>query len=123
MYYKNTDQKLIKQLNNFIFNQAFGNYTVDSLANYTQKNEILPLYILYSNDSFEEIGDPRVMNSGKNGDLLTLWEDSYNSLFREENKNENEKINKNNDLENKLIKELRMQYLEPRIDEELTIFE
>lgn len=102
-----------------IYNQAFSTYSFDSQVNFTQKNEILPLYILYSKDSFGEIGDPRVIASGKNSDLLTLWEDSYKTIFEKEN----DLNNQNNENEEKLIKELKGRYLEPRIDEELSIFE
>ena len=77
------------------------------------------MYVLYSKDSFEDIGDPRVMSSGKNSDLLTLWEDSYKTLYEKDNGLNNQ----NNENEEKLIKELKGRYLEPRIDEELSIFE
>ncbi len=103
-----------------IYNHAFSAYSFDSQVNFTQKNEILPLYILYSKDNFAEIGDPRVIVSGKNSDLLTLWEDSYKTLF--ENENDDSKI-QNNENEEKLIKELKGRFLERRIDEELSIFE
>jgi len=59
------------------------------------------------------------MASGKNSDLINLWEDSYKTLYDKES----DLSNQNTDNEQKLIKELKGRYLEPRIDEELSIFE
>ena len=92
---------------------------IDSQVTFTQKNEILPLYILYSKDNFDEIGDPKVF-SEKGSDLLTLWEDTYNSLIRNDNDNENEDEKKDKKF---IIKELKEKYLESRLDEELLLFE
>ena len=107
MFYKSSDTKLIKMLNNLISGLAFGN----TLENIVQKNDIQPLYILYSNDSLVEIGDPKVMG---NSDMNTLWEDTFYSIFR--NKRENEE-------EYDVEKMLGDRYKESRIDEELTNFE
>lgn len=92
---------------------------IDSQVTFTQKNEILPLYILYSKDNFDEIGDPKVF-SEKGSDLLTLWEDTYNSLIRNDNDNENEDEKKDKKF---IIKELKEKYLESRLDEEMQLFE
>ncbi len=94
-------------LNNLITNFAFGN----TLENIIQKNDTQPLYILYSNDSLFEIGDPKVMG---NSDMNTLWEDTFYSIFR--NKREYEE-------EYDVEKMLGDKYKESRIDEELTNFE
>ena len=118
IYYKTNDQKLIRQLNNLIFKLAFNPHGLDSQVNFSQKSEILPLYILYSNDNFDDIGDPKVF-SGKGSDLMTLWEDTYNSLIR----NDNENFEDNKKDKNYMIKELKEKYVESRLDEELLIFE
>lgn len=98
---------------------AFGPNGIDSQVNFSQKNEILPLYILHPNDSFEEIGDAKVF-SQKGSDLLTLWEDSYNSIFIGGESKENEK--KERDLK-VFLEEMKGKYEEYRLDEELNIFE
>lgn len=103
-----------------VFSNAFSsNKTIfDSNVNFTQKKEILPLYILYSKDSFEDIGDPKVFNTGNNGDQMSLWEDSYKTLYDKENEK-----NHNAENEQKLLRILQSKYMEPRVDEELAIFE
>lgn len=107
-------------MNNLIYKIAFSPFGIDSQVSFTQRNEILPLYILYTKDSFDEIGDPKVI-SQKGADLLTLWEDSFNSLKR----NENDIDDKNEDKKEKnlIVKELKEKYIESRLDEELLIFE
>lgn len=129
IFYKNNDQKLIKQLNNLIYKISFNPFGLNEKdrdnkdgVNFTQKSEILPLYILYSKDNFEEIGDPKVF-SEKGADILTLWEDTYNSLLRENNEENNYKNEEENNNKNNLIKELKEKYMESRLDEELIIFE
>jgi hypothetical protein len=87
---------------------AFGNI----LDNYVQKNDILPLYILYSQDSFNEIGDPKVMQSG-GSDMNTLWEDSFYSLYKVKEK----------EKESNVEEMIGNKYKEPRFDEELVLFE
>jgi hypothetical protein len=107
-------------LNNLIFKLSFNPLGgIDNQVNFTQKNEILPLYILYSKDNFDDIGDPKVF-SEKGADPLNLWEDTYNSLLRNDNENEE---NENGNDKKILIKELKEKYLESRLDEELLIFE
>jgi hypothetical protein len=103
-----------------IFNQIDINTNIkenDTQTNFTQKSEIQPLYILYSKDNFEDIGDPKVFND-KGADFLTLWEDTYNSLLRNEENN-----NYIDNDETFILKELKGKYLESRLDEELEIFE
>jgi hypothetical protein len=94
-------------LHNLITNIAFDN----PLENTIQKNDILPLFILYSSDSLIEIGDPKVMG---NSEMNTLWEDTFYSIFK--NKKEREE-------EIDIEKILSNEYNETRIDEELTNFE
>lgn len=107
-------------MNNLLLKIAFAN-GVDKQVNFSQKNEILPLYILHFNDSFEEIGDAKVFNQ-KGSDLLSLWEDSYNSIFlKEDNLNENPK-EKDKDLK-EFLERMKAKYEEIRLDEELVIFE
>jgi hypothetical protein len=110
LYYTKEDgkHKLVKLLNNLVTALAFNNIQ----ENYVQKNDILPLYILYSQDSFNEIGDPKVMQSG-GADMNTFWEDTFYSLYKA----------KEDDNEVQIEDALRDKYKEPRFDEELMNFE
>jgi hypothetical protein len=96
-----------------LINLAFG---VSFDGSFCQKNDIQPLQILYSQDSFQEIGDPKVINSNGNSDISKLWEDTLLTVFPKQQEIEE---NQDEDFETAL-KEL---YVEPRIDEEVAIFE
>jgi hypothetical protein len=86
------------------------------ITNYIQKNDILPLYITYGNDNYLDIGDPKVFGQG-NRDIVSLWEDTYSSLFTNVNCISEKDIIENVD---ELYKD---KYKEGRIDEELQLFE
>jgi hypothetical protein len=115
VYFKAGDSKLSKILNNLITSLAF-NVNSENALNLSQKNEILPLYILHGNDSLIEIGDPKVVSQGGK-DLNSLWDDTFSSIFNKEDENDE------NETNNKFEESLKERYKEPRIDEELIIFE
>ena len=83
------------------------------------------MYIHYFNDSFEEIGDPKVMQRG-GADNMTLWKESYESLFPKKN---NKKENEFDDVDNEMELEVDVDkanweiYKESRIDNEMKMFE
>jgi hypothetical protein len=109
LFYKHNDTKLVKYFNTLV-TDICNNRISD---NYVQKNDILPLYILYSQDSFNEIGDPKVMQSGGK-DMSSLWEDTFYTIYKIKEKNEKERD----------IEEVNSdKYREPRFDDELTNFE
>lgn len=90
--------------------------TGSETQNFVQKNDILPLYILYGNDTLNDIGDPKVIQQG-NRDLFSLWEDTFSSLFM------NYKTESEKDKKEDIDEIYRERYKEARIDEELLMFE
>jgi GTPase SAR1 family protein len=123
VYFKSGDNKLSKIFNNLITNIAF-NLNNDNSNNFSQKNDILPLYILYGSDSLQEIGDPKVIAKGK--DMTTLWEDTFQTIFDKEKEKDNFQFEHEKSLIteiNNFDDNLKEKYKESRIDEELVIFE
>jgi GTPase SAR1 family protein len=123
VYFKSGDSKLSKIFNSLVTNLAF-NVNNDNSLNFSQKNDILPLYVLYGSDSIQEIGDPKVIGQGGK-DMASLWEDTFFSVF---NKDKESKIESQFDIEEnldvkKFEENLKEKYKESRIDEELVIFE
>ncbi len=84
-----------------------------SELNFTQKDHIQPLFINYGKDSFESIGDPKVIE--KNANMVRLWETTFESIFP------NTVIDK--DKTNQIEELIKMKFNEPRIDAELSNFE
>jgi GTPase SAR1 family protein len=122
VYFKKNDTKNVKILNNLITSIAFSsNGILDSSANFSQKNEILPVYILYSNDSLNEIGEPKVFQQG-NKDINSLWEDTLYSVFPRNSEMREDNLS-NESKENEIDQVMLNKYKEPRIDEELKLFE
>jgi len=91
------------------------NVNNDNALQYSQKNDILPLYVLYGSDSLEEIGDPKVISSTIK-DPSTLWELTLQSVFPSESEGDTNEVE---DLERKM----KDKYKETRIDTELSNFE
>lgn len=81
--------------------------------NFLQKDHIQPLFIIYGKDSFESIGDPKVIE--KNANMIRLWETTYESIFQ------SPPIDK--DKMNQIEELIKMKFNEPRIDAELSNFE
>jgi hypothetical protein len=117
LYFKWGDAKLVKQINALITSLAF-NVNNENALLFTQKNDIQPLYILYGNDSLEDIGDPKVMAQGSRDPFL-LWDETFASIYQ---CGENH-INKEMENPNTLELNLKEKYPEARIDEELLNFE
>lgn len=117
IFLKKSDAKIVKIFNNFIISLAYStNGMLDSSTNFSQKNDILPLYIIYSNDTFLEIGEPKVFQQGSK-DINSLWEDTLYSVFPKNLESIDEKANRDFDFDQASI------YKEPRLDEELKLFE
>jgi len=117
VFFKKSDTKIVKIFNNLIISLAYStNGMLDSSTNFSQKNDILPLYILYSNDTFLDIGEPKVFQQGSK-DIYSLWEDTLYSVFPKNSDSIEEKINRDFDLDQASM------YKEPRLDEELKLFE
>jgi GTPase SAR1 family protein len=116
LYYKSGDSKLSKILNGLITNMSFSNET-GNVLNYTQKNDIQPLFVLYSQDNLNDIGDPKVFQQGSR-DMNSLWEDTFYSIFSISNN-----LNEEDEITQKFEENFKEKYKEARIDEEVQIFE
>ena len=125
IYHSTKDAKLINILHSTVTHFAFGQSKIENISKYVQKNELRAMYIHYYNDSFEEIGDPKVMQRG-GADNMTLWKESYESLFPKKN---NKKDNEFEDVDNDMELEVDVDkanweiYKESRIDNEMKMFE
>jgi hypothetical protein len=120
IYFKSSDAKLAKQINSLITSLAF-NVNNENALLFSQKNDILPLYILYGADSLEEIGDPKVFVQGSSGssfsrDPFLLWDETFASIYPSGENQIAENFDKNE-------LEMKEKYTEARIDEELLNFE
>ncbi|MCQ2816522.1 MAG: GTPase domain-containing protein [archaeon] len=110
----------IKNLYNTIINFASTNEEGLKMKSeqMVDKNDVNPLYVHYYNDNNSEIGDPKVMKGGK-GNMLGLWEDTYNTLFKtfkEENINEG-----SNDIN--FEEQWWEDYKEVKLDNEVKLFQ
>ncbi len=136
VYFKINEPKLAKILSSLITTLSFHANELgasNTILHFSQKNDLLPLFVLYSGDSLEEIGDPKVIMQGR--DMSSMWEDTFYSIFGNNNcgngnnydnggimKDYSEDVKDFKEIE-ALENELKMKYREPRIDEEVQIFE
>ena len=96
---------------------AFNQSQIDNIYKYSQKNELHALYTQFYNDSLEEIGEPRVVHSsGKSNN--DRWIETYNALFINVKKNNND-----NDNDIPVDRNFWIKFKESRIDNELKIFQ
>ncbi len=96
---------------------AFNQSQIDNIYKYSQKNELHALYTQFYNDSLEEIGEPRVVHSsGKSNN--DRWIETYNALFINVKKNNND-----NDNDIPVEQNFWIKFKESRIDNELKMFE
>ena len=125
IYHSTKDIKLTNILHSTVTHFAFGQSKIENISKYIQKNELRAMYLHFYNDSFEEIGDPKVMQRG-GADNKTLWKESYESLFPKKN---NRKENEFEDVDNEMELEVDVDkanweiYKESRIDNEIKMFE
>ena len=125
IYHSTKDAKLTNILHSTVTHFAFGQSKIENINKYIQKNELRAIYLHYYNDSFDEIGDPKVMQRG-GADNITLWKESYESLFPRKNiKKENEFDDIDNDMELEVdVDKANWEiYKESRIDNEMKMFE
>ena len=81
------------------------------------KNDMNPIYVNYYNDSIEEIGDPKVMKGGK-GNIESLWEETFNTLFKSMTEEDN---NETNEIE--FMESWWNEFKETKIDNEVKLFQ
>ena len=124
IYHSTKDIKLTNILHSTVTHFAFGQSKIENISKYIQKNELRAMYLHFYNDSFEEIGDPKVMQRG-GADNKTLWKESYESLFPTNNRKENEFEDVDNEMELEVdVDKANWEiYKESRIDNEIKMFE
>lgn len=108
-----TDDKLQKSIENLIkscLDEAF----TELKPSLIQKDHLQPLFIQFGKDSYEEVGDPKVLNSNKSNPVM-LWEDTFNGMYK----------NQMDDTESSAFDEqtLLKKYVEKSLDSELQSFE
>lgn len=113
VFSKLTDDKLMNNIVNLI--KTLASDTLSEIkSSYIQKDHLHPIFIQFGKDSYEDIGDPKVISSGQKNPVL-LWEDTFLGMFKEK-KDDNKKSNFNE-------KELLSKYQEKSLDFELISFE
>lgn len=107
-----TDEKHQKNIENSIksfLDEAFA----EIKPNLIQKDHLQPLFIEFGKDSYEEIGDPKVLSSSK-GNPIIQWEDTFSGMYK----------NQSDDTENSFDEQaLQKKYIEKSLDSELQSFE
>ena len=94
---------------------AFGSGKKENLRKYIQKNSTKPLYINYYDDNLESIGEPKIPVTVA-GAIEQRWKETYEGLFKNYKKNEENK----NDIP--LDENFYQIYKEAKIDHELKLF-
>jgi adenylate kinase family enzyme len=114
IFYSSKKKELINSLYNTIVEVGFRSIRKDSLKKYTQKKSSKALYINYYNESLDEIGEPKIPVT-VTGDIQQRWKETYEGIFKNFKKNENDK---KIDLDENYYQI----YKEPKIDRELKLF-
>ena len=115
IFYSSKKRETINSLYNTVAEVAFGSGKKENLKKYIQKNSTKPLYINYYNDNLNDIGEPKIPVT-VTGVIEQRWKETYDGLFKNYRKNEN------NSKYIKLDEEYYQLYKEPKIDHELELF-
>jgi adenylate kinase family enzyme len=115
IFYSSKKKETINSLYNTMVEYAFSSGKKDNLKKYFQKNSTKPLYINYYNDSLDEIGEPKIPVTVSR-DIEQRWKETYDGLFKNIKKNEENNANIN------LDENFYQLYKEPKIDRELKLF-
>ena len=117
IFYSSNNDKYKNILQSTVSYYAFNQSQIENIYKYSQKNELYALYTQFYNDSLEEIGEPRVIHSsGKSNN--DRWIETYNALFINVKKNNND-----NDNDIPVDQNFWIKFKESRIDNELKIFQ
>ena len=117
IFYSSNNDKYKNILQSTVSYYAFNQSQIENIYKYSQKNELYALYTQFYNDSLEEIGEPRVIHSsGKSTN--DRWIETYNALFINVKKNNND-----NDNDIPVDRNFWIKFKESRIDNELKIFQ
>ena len=115
IFYSSKKKETINSLYNTITENAFGSGKKENLRKYIQKNSTKPLYINYYDDNLESIGEPKIPIT-VTGDIEQRWKETYEGLFKNYKKNEENK----NDIP--LDENFYQIYKEAKSDHELKLF-
>ena len=115
IFYSSKKKETINSLYNTMTENAFGSGKKENLRKYIQKNSTKPLYINYYDDNLESIGEPKIPIT-VTGDIEQRWKETYEGLFKNYKKNEENK----NDIP--LDENFYQIYKEAKIDHELKLF-
>ena len=115
IFYSSKKKETINSLYNTITENAFGSGKKENLRKYIQKNSTKPLYINYYDDNLESIGEPKIPVT-VTGAIEQRWKETYEGLFKNYKKNEENK----NDIP--LDENFYQIYKEAKIDHELKLF-
>ena len=115
IFYSSKKKETINSLYNTMTENAFGSGKKENSRKYIQKNSTKPLYINYYDDNLESIGEPKIPVTVA-GAIEQRWKETYEGLFKNYKKNEENK----NDIP--LDENFYQIYKEAKIDHELKLF-
>ena len=115
IFYSSKKKETINSLYNTMIEVGLGNSKKENLKKYIQKNPTKPLYINYYNDSLDEIGEPKIPVTVTR-EIDQRWKETYDGLFKNFKKNEENNPNIN------LDENFYQIYKESKIDHELKLF-
>jgi hypothetical protein len=115
IFYSSKKKETINSLYNTVTEVAFGSGKRENLKKYIQKNSTKPLYINYYNDNLDDIGEPKIPVT-VTGVIEQRWKETYDGLFKNYRKNEE------NSKYINLDQEYYQLYKESKIDHELDLF-
>ena len=115
IFYSSKKKETINSLYNTVAENAFSSGKKENLRKYIQKNSTKALYINYYDDNLESIGEPKIPVTVA-GAIDQRWKETYEGLFKNYKKNEENK----NDIP--LDENFYQIYKETKIDHELKIF-
>ena len=115
IFYSSKKKETINSLYNTVAEVAFGSGKRENLKKYIQKNSTKALYINYYNDNLDDIGEPKIPVT-VTGVIEERWKETYDGLFKNYRKNEE------NSKYINLDQEYYQLYKESKIDHELDLF-
>ena len=115
IFYSSKKKETINSLYNTVTEVAFSSGKRENLKKYIQKNSTKALYINYYNDNLDDIGEPKIPVT-VTGVIEERWKETYDGLFKNYRKNEE------NSKYINLDQEYYQLYKESKIDHELDLF-
>lgn len=119
IFYSHKKSDLVSKLKAAFTYYAFKLSLIDNIDTYVEKNDIKPLFLKYYNDSLEEIGEPKVMQSS-GLENKSRWMQTFQTIFKDFSDSD---IPSSSESNIKLDASFFGKYTEPRIDSEYKLFE